>query len=891
MKPNIKPKAILAFVTALVLVLTMRVDVVAALGAGGAEDEVRAAADAVESTGSKSDANGVGAADGETDVATAEDEIGANREASAPAEAPVPENAAGSEQPAADAPSADAQPAAGEPANDAQTADAQPAAGEPATGAQPADTTNGAPTESLAPAPDAATSPPASEPAASVLTVNPNLAPANTLAGNLALLETCAEDFLASNPVASPWAAAVNAERAASWLSFAYLRQLNPAYNTARWGAQAGTMGPESFQLVLPVSLGPIVAEGGAHAGQRYDQFTAYMTSSQALLHGWFTANTMLNGTDIPHMAAAASALRYNCLQQSGILGTGLGMVMNEQEYDDLSGWAGDLQTFAINLTDAFPNLTESEYAQQAEQRLGQAETTFNTADLQADADAANLCALIAAGQSLSEAAANYYDQDGVSKRYTRFAQNTGLFNDGRISAYTNQTNPRSSGGGAGNTWLIYSDASKTMSASQSAGIAAGIRAAFDALVDAEIPRYTVGFQANGGTPAPSEIAGVTEHSTIAEPTPPTKTGYVFGGWYTESACLNAWDFGSSTVTDNVVLYAKWTAAPNTAYLTNHYQQNLDGSYQLTESVPGTAATDSTVTAAPRAYHGFQQNTTHPSHLPQASVAADGSTALSLYYDRNSYALDFLDINGTRIIPTQNVVYGANAAQVPSAPAVYSLGFMGWRMAGVVGQILTSEQVKALPLLEDTEFHACYSRSHDASRYLRVSGLSASSKTAVLEALAGKQGLSLDGKGIWTADVALCDVLTGAETSGGGTISLPYPNEKVSQAYQEYDFYVLHLKGGVSPEFLTPTPALEGLVVTVDSFSPFAVVYSPKDQMPKSSTDKPLKDAGAAPSVSPTNNLPATNDPGRQIATAALLLLGAGIALFVVSTTVRRRRE
>jgi len=45
----------------------------------------------------------------------------------------------------------------------------------------------------------------------------------------------------------------------------------------------------------------------------------------------------------------------------------------------------------------------------------------------------------------------------------------------------------------------------------------------------------------------------------VTEPTAPTKTGYTFGGWYKESGCTNAWDFGSDTVTADVTLYAKWT--------------------------------------------------------------------------------------------------------------------------------------------------------------------------------------------------------------------------------------------------------------------------------------------------------------------------------------------
>ena len=69
---------------------------------------------------------------------------------------------------------------------------------------------------------------------------------------------------------------------------------------------------------------------------------------------------------------------------------------------------------------------------------------------------------------------------------------------------------------------------------------------------------YTVTFDANGHGTAPAPISGVTYGSTITAPDSPTETGYVFGGWYKETGCTNAWDFVSDTVTENITLYARW---------------------------------------------------------------------------------------------------------------------------------------------------------------------------------------------------------------------------------------------------------------------------------------------------------------------------------------------
>lgn len=68
---------------------------------------------------------------------------------------------------------------------------------------------------------------------------------------------------------------------------------------------------------------------------------------------------------------------------------------------------------------------------------------------------------------------------------------------------------------------------------------------------------YTVTFDANGHGTAPA--AQTVEHGkTVTKPANPTARGWTFGGWYTEAACTNAFDF-STAITDNITLYTKWT--------------------------------------------------------------------------------------------------------------------------------------------------------------------------------------------------------------------------------------------------------------------------------------------------------------------------------------------
>jgi uncharacterized repeat protein (TIGR02543 family) len=76
--------------------------------------------------------------------------------------------------------------------------------------------------------------------------------------------------------------------------------------------------------------------------------------------------------------------------------------------------------------------------------------------------------------------------------------------------------------------------------------------------LDNAIIYRTVTFHTNGGTPADftQEVQGGGK-ATL--PTPPTREGYTFDGWYTSTDYATKWDFDKDTVTTNLDLYAKWT--------------------------------------------------------------------------------------------------------------------------------------------------------------------------------------------------------------------------------------------------------------------------------------------------------------------------------------------
>ena len=158
--------------------------------------------------------------------------------------------------------------------------------------------------------------------------------------------------------------------------------------------------------------------------------------------------------------------------------------------------------------------------------------------------------------------------------------------------------------------------------------------------IEASENTLTVTFEENGGS-AVTDITGLSYNATITAPAAPTKTGYTFAGWYKDENCTTQWDFGSDTVTEDITLYAKWTANTDTPYTVKHWQQNMKGgseqndtNYTLADTENLTGTTDTSVTPAVKHYDGF----TAPG-AQTVSIAADGSTEVNYYYTRNSYAV------------------------------------------------------------------------------------------------------------------------------------------------------------------------------------------------------------------------------------------------------------
>jgi uncharacterized repeat protein (TIGR02543 family) len=152
-------------------------------------------------------------------------------------------------------------------------------------------------------------------------------------------------------------------------------------------------------------------------------------------------------------------------------------------------------------------------------------------------------------------------------------------------------------------------------------------------------------------------------NTLIAEPAKPSRTGYLFGGWYKETACQNPWDFALDKVAKDTVLYAKWTIIPQ-------YDIQTSVNNAAYGSVKGAgkyyATTQAVVTAIPKTGYRFVR-------------WLEGSTGVS-----NTYLYSFT--------VAKNRALKAEFAAIakPALSAVVSAGYnsikLGWKtLTGVQG--------------------------------------------------------------------------------------------------------------------------------------------------------------------------------------------------------------
>ena len=184
---------------------------------------------------------------------------------------------------------------------------------------------------------------------------------------------------------------------------------------------------------------------------------------------------------------------------------------------------------------------------------------------------------------------------------------------------------------------------------------------------------FTVTFDPDNGESATT--VNVKYNETAALPTAPTKTGFVFAGWfYTEGGVEK--EFTAATpVTDNITAKAKWTTALYTVIFKNgadehHKIENIP--YNTTVMLP-TAPT----APAGQTFVGwfYTEGGTEKEFTAATKVTSD--LTVTAKWDGIKYTVTFDPDNGEAATVISDIAYNATVT-LPTAPTKTGFMFAGW---------------------------------------------------------------------------------------------------------------------------------------------------------------------------------------------------------------------
>lgn len=178
--------------------------------------------------------------------------------------------------------------------------------------------------------------------------------------------------------------------------------------------------------------------------------------------------------------------------------------------------------------------------------------------------------------------------------------------------------------------------------------------------------------------------------------------GYGLTGWYTTSTFdtdTKLTEIAAGT-TETVEVYAQWTAGVTT-YKVHHLQQNVDGNgyTEVTADLQTlTGYSEHNTAAEAKSYPGFTAQT-----ISQQLISGDGSTEVTIKYDRNVYTVTYTD--GVDKVNKYGTSISVSSVEIPTAqtyrhgqtvnvlvniePTLAGYKFNGWVTTS--GDVYTSE--------------------------------------------------------------------------------------------------------------------------------------------------------------------------------------------------------
>lgn len=221
-----------------------------------------------------------------------------------------------------------------------------------------------------------------------------------------------------------------------------------------------------------------------------------------------------------------------------------------------------------------------------------------------------------------------------------------------------------------------------------------------------EKEEYTITFNVNGG---PAITALTVEEGTLATaPTAPTRTGYVFKGWFTDAALTTQFSF-ALPITGDLTLYAKWAQLFTVTFETDG--GSAVAAVQVEQGLTVLQPSDPT-----KAGFVFEDWYTTAALTTKYNFGAPVTAAITLYAGYTAIAEDqfvvsFNSNGGSYIAP--QVVTDGDAVTAPTAPTRVGYTFLGWNL-GATAYVFTTPVTADITLTAQWEAIPVYTVTFDS---------------------------------------------------------------------------------------------------------------------------------------------------------------------------------
>jgi len=191
------------------------------------------------------------------------------------------------------------------------------------------------------------------------------------------------------------------------------------------------------------------------------------------------------------------------------------------------------------------------------------------------------------------------------------------------------------------------------------------------------INQYALSFDSNGG----SAVTAITQdyNTEVTAPSAPTKTGYTFDGWYSDSGLTTLYSF-TTMPASNLTLYAKWTI--------NQYTITFDSNggsavTAITQDYNTAVSAPADPTKTDFTFSGwYTDNTTFENAYTFSTMPAGSITLYAKWVSAATSATVTYDSAGGSEVSSEVVTLNGLATE-PTDPTREGYSFLRWTLSGV----------------------------------------------------------------------------------------------------------------------------------------------------------------------------------------------------------------